>query len=308
MPKVTIFIAYVSGTSAMLAACLASIKRHNDPRIALIYIVTAEGGVDVGLQEVIQRYRGPGMPLNVYEVEREHIVPMREHGSILDRAIGKVLVTEYLLTLDSDCFPVADDWLDELSLMLGYGWVVSSGILHPWVPPPEELSANSIERRVRSQLCSSMTHVACQLVRTEDALSAIRAGHGYATGDDTGFGLIGHISRLPRYTGKARCIGYSLKRCPRPDVPSDLEFNRYSCLVYGDKMIHVGGHSRITRCGEEDVCPSVSWAVSRILEECGAEFLLEPENSYLYRFDKEEEVAKEKFQRMFGLESQRMKL
>ena len=47
---------------------------------------------------------------------------------------------------------------------------------------------------------------------------------------------------------------------------------------------------------------------NKILEDGSADFLLDDENSYQYKFDKEEEVSEEKMQRLFGLRDQRMKV
>ncbi len=297
----TVIVAYRRGTGEMMSACLGSLARHT--KDIDVIVVTSEGGIDAGLMEGVECFRSPSMPVEVIEVPANFIKPMREHGSLLDRVITtRPIETELLLTLDSDCFPIADWWLDELDCNLR-GNVVTTGILHPWEPPPEDMPHNLIEWRVRSQLCRKTTHVACQLVRVSDVKEAIAAGHGYATGDDTGLGLVSFLKR------KGICTGYSLSRCPKPAVPFDAEFNRYSCLVYGDCVVHVGGHSRIVVGGDDDVFSrAFSWAVNRILEDGGAEFLLDDANAYKYVFDKEEEVAREKMQRAFGLEEQRMKV
>ena len=68
---------------------------------------------------------------------------------------------KWLLTLDSDCFPVADGWLTDLLAMKAS----VAGILHPWQPPSDELDPTTIEWRIRSEWNWNNTHVACQLTR-----------------------------------------------------------------------------------------------------------------------------------------------
>jgi hypothetical protein len=208
------------------------------------------------------------------------------------------------MTLDSDCFPVAEGWLKDLRAMLK-GNVRIAGILHPWGPPPPHMPKTKIEWRVRSQHCWETTHVACQLLKTDDLKHLKSLGAGYNGGDDTGL-LIPKIARQQGWEIK----GYKVSRCPQVadglDVMADPEFNRYVCLVFGDKVYHHGGFSRVESFGDEPLFEnSFGWAKERVLEE-GAAWLLDDKWSYRFKFDKEDEVAAEKMQRLFGMHVQRM--
>jgi hypothetical protein len=72
-------------------------------------------------------------------------------------------------------------------------------------------------------------------------------------------------------------------------------------------VYHHGGYTRKSVLEEEKTFnESFGWVQPLILEKEGAEFLFEEDNSYRYEFDKEDLVAKEKMQRLFGLKQDRM--
>lgn len=291
---VTIVIAYQTGTSGILATCLASIGRHTKCKYQVMVVVR---GSESDIDEVIEK---SGIPVQlVFLGEDGHgYIGSKVHGAMLDEVIPKI-DTEYLLTLDSDCFPVADGWLTDLVGKMDDPTVGCAGILHPWQPPAEDMPRNKLEWRVRSQHCWDVTHVACQLVRVCDL-----EGMSYMAGDDTGL----DIPRKMAEKGK-KCVGFMATRCanPDPEFGLDPEFNRHICLIFGDKVYHHGGFSRKNVLGEErDFQNSFGWVEDILLSYGGAEFLLHDENSYKYKFDREEEVAGEKMKRLFGLKSQRM--
>lgn len=300
--RVTIVVCYVRGTHEMTSACLASIQRHTRlvGATVSVLVVAQESQLDQGLFNAVHCFSDT-LPIEVVEIPAKYIKEGREHGSMLDRAIETEECSDYVLTLDSDAMPVADNWLADLMACMTDD-VCSAGILHPWAPPPTSLGETTLESRVRKQHCWETTHVACQIVRTSDVSDLRKQGIGYADGDDTGLELVQAL----KATGR-RCAGFKPTRCPAPAVVFDAEFNRYMCVVYGDKVVHVGGHTRVTVDGDDNVFGrAFSWAADRILEEGGAEFLLEPEHSWTYRFDREDEVAAEKMQRLFGLKDQRL--
>jgi hypothetical protein len=302
--KVTILTCYVRGTHEMMHACLDSIRRHTKC-LANVIIGSQEGNLDDGLFDAVTVMKDE-MAISVVEVPNRYIKKGHEHGCIVDRVIETEVSTEYVLTLDSDSIPMKDGWLQHLlDILENDEEVCTAGILHPWSPPPPEMKKSKLEYRVRSQHCYETTHVACQLIRMKDIKELKRKGIGYASGDDTGLGMVQSM----RNDGR-KCAGYKPSRCPNPAVPEfDAEFNRYSCVVYGDAVIHVGGHTRVTVDGDDPVFDrAFGWAADRILEDGSADFLLDDENSYQYKFDKEEEVSEEKMQRLFGLRDQRMKV
>jgi len=248
--------------------------------------------------------------VHVVDVPGDTDVSSRVHGIMLDSYLPDSVNTEYVMTLDSDCFPVADGWLESLVAMLnGEARVV--GILHPWAPPGD-LSKSSIEWRVRSQHCWESTHVACQMLRTEDLKELKSLGAVYNGGDDTGL-LIPKIAKQQGW----KIDGFKVSRCPNPVAAGnasgevqgeilDPEFNRYVCLVFGDMVYHHGGFSRMASFGDEQVFErTFGWVNKKVLEE-GATWLLDDTMSYQFKFDQEEEVAAEKMQRLFGMKDDRM--
>jgi hypothetical protein len=297
MTKVTILIAYQEGTLDMITTCLSALDKHTAEPYNLLLVTKNEGS---GREELLTLKERFGIQeRDIYLVPNTApLLAGRTHGAMIDEALGAV-ETEYLLTLDSDCFPVADNWLTELLAMMQPD-VACAGILHPWEPPPEDLSKNSIEWRVRSQHCWETTHVACQLVRTdfvrENKLS-------YALGDDTGL----LVPKKAKEMGM-KVVGWKPTRCAKPKgTDLDAEFNRYVCVIWGDMVYHHGGYTRKSVLEEEKTFnESFGWVQPLILEKEGAEFLFEEDNSYRYEFDKEDLVAKEKMQRLFGLKQDRM--
>lgn len=300
MPRsVTIVVCYVRDTHEMMSACLSSIQRHTKAK-ASILIAAAEGHLDKGLFDTVDCFQDKPLHIDVVEVPERFVEKGHEHGCILDRAIENEVTTPFVLTLDSDSIPMKDGWLTELLEMMDEG-TATAGILHPWAPPPP-MRKEKLEWRVRSQHCWETTHVACQLIRLQDIKRLRRDGIGYSSGDDTGLGMVKELKKQGR-----DCVGYMPTRCPKPAVDFDAEYNRYSCVVYGDAVIHVGGFTRVTIDGDDAVFnKAFSWAADKILEDGGAEFLLDDEQAYLYKLDREEEIAAEKMQRLFGLEAQRM--
>ena len=290
--EVTIVICYRAGTAELLKTCVRAIRRHT---VAPCRIQVATVDADEPLRELALAEQ---FSIHEYADEKGH-VSSKVHGWLLDQHIPKAIETAFLLTLDSDCFPVDGGWLSDLLAMLKSGARLS-GILHPWAPPPVDMAKHLIEWRVRSQHCWQMTHVACQLIRLDDLLTL---GKRFSDGDDTGLALPLEAKRRGW-----KIDGFKVTRCPRAETQYfDPEFNRYIGLIYGDKVYHQGGGTRTSVCGEEDMLErTFGWVKGMVQVEGGAEFLLESEMCYPFEFDREEQVAAEKMQRLFGLKSQRM--
>lgn len=282
---ITIAISYKKGTSDILSVNLASLARHTKDVLHKIVVLVVKGDIDNELLELKTYYN-----FKIYEVELSELAVTRVHGAMIDNFVSSGIETDYFMTLDSDCFPIADGWLSGL---LSMGKDIS-GILHPWSPPPE-MNKNRIEWRVRNQHCWNNTHVACQLIKTS-FLSEL--GVKYIEGDDTGLGILVAANKRGLSIG-----GYKVTRCPKPLVGEiDPEFNRYVCLVFEDKVYHHGGWTRTNVFSDKAVfAKEYNWVSERIKKERGAEWLLDSSLSYMFKFDKEEEVAKEKMNRLFGM-------
>jgi hypothetical protein len=215
-----------------------------------------------------------------------------QHARLLDAAV-KDVDSEFVLTMDSDCFPVADGWLKTLVDMQKED-VVVSGILWPWVPPPESLSHKTIEWRIRRQHCWNNTQIACQLI-PRSFLDAWKFGD--ARGDDTNFYLMDCV----REAGM-RVAGLMPTRCPKPDRESfdfDPEMNRHESIIFGDLVYHHVGATRESRkevVGKEAIFKE---SRQRVYNEQGAEWMLALGQSYPYHMDREEDVAQFKMQMMY---------
>jgi len=284
---------------------LSSIKRHT--RYKDFNVVVVSRNFDDEGFDVVAKY--DFVRICEINIDIESNVSSRVHGTMLDD-VWPEIQSELILTLDSDCFPVANGWLEGLVEMIDNGADVA-GILHPWAPPPGDMKHTKIEWRVRNQHCWNVTHVACQLVK-----KSFLEKHNlkYNDGDDTGLSI---PMRVLSEGGKVD--GYRITRCPKPIAKEnanknnhggliDPEFNRYVCLIFGDKVYHQGGYTRKAKFGDEPLMEdSFGWAMKKVVEDGSADFLMEYRFSYVFGFDREDEVAAEKMQRLFGLKSQRMK-
>jgi hypothetical protein len=302
MSKVSIVVCWRHGTEDMITACLKSIGKHTkdvDYDVMLVSLLPCESNLNPMpiLKDIVsvKALKVIGLPMGVEEATS------KTHGKMLDAIIPNRIDSEYFLTLDSDCFPVADGWLSDLIKMLENGAKVA-GILHPWAPPVG-VATNKIEYRVRSQHCWERTHVACQLMRTKDYLELHANGCRFNGGDDTGL-------LIPKMVKEMGGIidGFKVTRCPKVwEGDLDPEFNRYVCLVFGDKVYHHGGFSRVRTTDDERVFgKSFTWCEDLVLWGRGAEFLLNDRFCYKFKLDREEDVAKEKMERLFGLSSKRL--
>jgi hypothetical protein len=281
-----------------METCAAAVARHTldvDYDLMIVTRDAAFGELDHVVAELPLRQAGVFFA-NVPDVSGSLV-----HGRMLDVAMDRIMAerrSPFVLTLDSDCFPVADGWLSGLLGEFDDPKVGAAGILHPWGPPPEDMDHHLIEWRVRSQHCWESTHVACQLVRT-----GMLEGSGvrFSSGDDTGLDVV----RWIKSAGMV-CAGYRPTRCPVSRTGFDPEFNRYVGVVYGDKVYHHGAYTRTEIGCESPVLPkSMGWALDRVLLLGGAEWLLDDSVSHRYVFDREEEVAAEKMDRLFGLKKER---
>ena len=297
--RTTIAVCYKAGTQDVLQTWFASIFKHTGS--CSIVVVTADSQSYIEAMEIAScpEYNVDHTPL-VVKVSLTPCPPARIHGTMLDNFLASNMVaTEFLLTMDSDCFPIADGWLSGLEGMMDKGARVA-GILHPWIPPPDDMDHCRIEWRVRSQHCWNNTHVACQMVRYSDLKEL---GVTYAGGDDTGL-------LIPLEASKRgwKIDGYKVSRCAKPMDKSDPEFNRYVCLVFGDMVYHHGGFTRVATMGDKPMlAEGYGWVRKSIFEHMGAEFLLSEEQSYKFNFDREGEVAKEKMDRLFGAQTMGLK-
>lgn len=284
MPRTTVLIAYRAGTRDILDTCLKSFFRHTRAEDAVVRVITNEAQ-PFDAQDILDQF---GLSVTVFpiiETNGSHI-----HGLLLDFAIHAV-DTELVLTLDSDCFPIADGWLPELEGMLSEAAV--AGIRYPWVPIPADVEVRAIERRIRTHHCWNNVQVVCMLTRKAFLLDN---NISFRAGDDTGF----EVNRTAHSLGLP-VVGWMPTRCPLPDKPDfDPEINRHVAVVYGDKVYHHGGATRTATMGQTmDKCALFSLSMQKVIEQRGAEFLLESGCSHKYRFDDEQKVADFKMRMMY---------
>lgn len=310
---ITIVITYVKGTQDMMKVCLASLKRHDAGLPYKIKIITDIAGfheamlflpeavfdysqVVLGLAETIKSNTiircASGTVDNItLEAFNLGVIPLAGstmHGTLLDASM-QTIDTDYILTLDSDCFPVADGWLKTLMDMQDAGATLS-GILWPWIPSPQDITPKEIEYRIRKFHCWKNTQVACQLVKT----SFVRDNKlSFTPGDDTSYNLSNKV-----WQSNGVITGLMPSCCALPGAEGlDPEYNRHKCVIYGDLIYHQGGATRQTQGTKLDPFGFYTAATERVFKEQGAEWVLK--ECHRYKFDKEEEVAQYKMRSMF---------
>ena len=282
-PLVTIVVSAGGASEQMLTTCLDALERHQSSTESKVVVVAPwhQAGIPARVCQ------DAGIEFRHFEVDADNLSGSRVHAAVLDRMVPHIDTT-FLLTLDADCFPVADDWLDALVAPIGGGASVS-GILHPYAPPLP-VNMTSLEYRIRSQLCNWNTHVACQLVGMQ---TLKKLGVGFSDGDDTGLA----IPVKARQMGM-RVTGLPLTGCADADQDwQEKESNRECCLLFGDKVYHHGGGCREEQSRGD---PLEAWNPVReqILAGGGAEFLLGGSRTYRYSFSHEEEVAEQMVSRI----------
>jgi hypothetical protein len=288
-PEVSIVVCYRQGTLPMMKVWLSSLFGHTTEGPLRVVILTADNG---SFQEASVDFSGFSSEVEVVRVSPAEKPPARIHGAMLDAFLPSGVDSEFVLTMDSDCFPIADGWLAGLLGMLRSGARVV-GILHPWAPPPTDMDKKLLAWRVRSQHCWETTHVACQMLRKADL---VELGVSYTDGDDTGL----LVPLAAKRKGWA-ISGYKPTRCAKPEGEVDPEFNRYVSLIFGDMVYHHGGYTRVTTGGDKPIMADhFGWATEKVLSG-QAEIFLKDDWSYRFKFDREEEVAQDKLDRLFGV-------
>ena len=163
--RVRIAVCYKEGTQDILQVWFDSMMAHTDKPVKVSVIVVSNKAADEAV-EISNIYGSPDV--EVVQVTPAVVPPSRIHGAMLDAYLStRKVEEEFFLTLDSDCFPVSDGWLNGLIRLMD-GGAKLAGILHPWAPPAEDMDRKKIEWRIRSQHCWNTTHVACQMIRMKD--------------------------------------------------------------------------------------------------------------------------------------------
>ena len=286
---IEVLVSYAAGTSEMLETCLASLRRHDAGKEYDVAVLTGDPQACEEAKPVAGTYGASCFSCDVSMARTSS----GRHGRMLDAAVASSKA-ERVLTLDSDCFPVADGWMSDLAERLDAGADVA-GIAWPWAPPPDTVGRDTIEWRVRRQHCCTNTQVACQMVRT-DLIRKMGLRFADPSGDDTNFGLMDKV-----HAAGMRVSGVLPTRCALPDCPGamDPEDNRHVCVVYGDAVYHHGGASREVRDEFSVQKGLYDAARARVKAERGAEWVLRPECGHVYRFDDEEAVARAKMDMMY---------
>ena len=285
MNEIGIVLCYQLGTSEMLEIALENIARYTDKsldyRIHLVYCAT--GYMDADLSVLKHKISQIPLPKSPYSGD-----PLRcswVHGWMLDTVIPRI-DAKYIMTLDSDCFPVAEGWLSELYEQVQKPDVGCVGISRPWSPTPPSFNSKSMAYEIWQHNTWDSTHVACQMWEKERLLSF---NIGHRVGPDTGV-LIPIYFRKMGYN----VFGYRPSRSPFGDGEFDPEFNRSYGVIYGDKVYHHAGYSTKPALAEEypdvdDGSRHFDEARRRVMEERSAAWMLEEGNSHIFKFDREED-------------------
>ena len=286
----TILMTYVSGTERILDVSLRSLARHFAGCQYQLSIITDVR--DVAAWDHLQKV-SVGNTLYRFDVGNP-TSGSGQHGRLLDEAV-KLVTTPWFLTLDSDCFPVADGWLQALMDMQADD-VAASGILWPWIPAPCDLNPKTIEYKIRKNHCWNNIQPACQLIRT-----SLIKDRGWKFADSDGYDT--NCAFMEKAYGAGyRVVGLKPTRGPLPDDESEIdpEMNRHESIIYGDLIYHHVGASREGRGETKDKANLFEKARQRVYNELGAEWMLIHGNSHAYKMDREEEVAQFKMKMMFN--------
>lgn len=136
------------------------------------------------------------------------------HGAALDRLVGEVRAeTEFVITLDTDSFPIRDGWIENLTGRLTHDvWL--AGVWRDELLPKKP----------------AFIHPCCTAVRT-DRLRELTVGFRIADGIDVGW----------RLTDESLKAGAQVSRLYRSN-----QWNSHAILgaIYGDMIYHQGAGSR----------------------------------------------------------------
>lgn len=275
---VTILPTYTFGTMPLMQTYFACMERHDAGHPYTMKVYTDRNGE----AEVKSLCEEKGVELFGVDLPAE-MTGTPKHALLLDEAIKAE--DGLVLTMDSDCLPIADGWLSELVELHEQGATLP-GILWPWEPPSDDLPQNTMDWRIRKRHNWTNTWVACQIA---DASWVKEHRLSYAQDDDTGFAL----------AAKAKELGLEMKgwmatRCALPGrrgMGLDPEFNRAMCVVYGDKMLHIGGASGRVHQRILDPAGFYDDVVDRILCSRDADWVMENGNNYEFTYEREDEVV-----------------
>jgi hypothetical protein len=286
---VTMLMVYASGVEKMLETAMESIRRHDSGTRLGIKIVLDNR--DKKAFEEVSRWSSYDVEIVGYDVGVAKS-GSGQHGRLLDRAIQDV-TTEYTLTMDSDCFPVADDWVGGLLRMMENKNVAASGIRWPWCPIESDVDQKSLEWRIRQFHNWENLQVACQLVRTKQMLEM---GWKFADpyGDDTNHGFMKRLKEAG-----FEIDGWHPTRGPLSDDGLfDSELNRHESIIYGERIYHHVGATR--ECRDNVGSCLFQKARQKVYNEKGAEWMLKCGNSHFFEKTKEEEVSRFKMKQMYS--------
>lgn len=127
------------GDRFWIAHCLEAVDALSDSRVVEVVIVDQSRESAAFLQTLPRVGRVLDFPL-----DEEHIQSVgHDHAASLNRALRQcTFSTTHVIVLDSDCFPVKKNWLDELPEVCAAGDPMKWGLTHPcFVAIPVGLAA-----------------------------------------------------------------------------------------------------------------------------------------------------------------------
>lgn len=289
--KVTILMVYASGVQRMLRVTLNALKGHVAGCSYKLRIIIDEDEKDA-IWEV--REIDPSVEIVSYDIGAVKTAS-GQHARLLDAAV-KDVDTEFFMTMDSDCFPVADGWLKKLMDMQEDD-VAASGILWPWIPPPATVGEKTIEWKLRSFQNWNNIHPACELIRTK-----LMVDRGWKFADIDGYDTNHGFMDKARAAGY-RIVGLMPTRGPLVDQECGIEYdpedNRMESLIFGDMLYHHVGATRECRGHTPEKTELFTNSRKRVYNDGGADWMLLPGNSHVFKMDREEEVAQARMKMVY---------
>lgn len=187
--------------------CLSQIERYS--RLADPEVLVFDNANWPDQQTRIRSYAR----VRLFPAERE-----LTHPEALDFLVGKTgPETEYIITLDSDCFPIRDGWIEQLTAKLDSGYALA-GIWRDEMLP----------------YAPAFIHPSCMAIRREDLLGLGDVSFARRANVDLGF----NITQWFTERGREFC---KLRRSNR----TNLHFLLGG--IYGDLLYHQGAGSRLPK-------------------------------------------------------------
>lgn len=127
IPATFTLVTFHFGDPVWVRHLLSQVARHPDDRIVEIVIVDQSRTSHDLLAALPNVSEVVTFPID----ERDHELLGHDHPAAIERVLTRDFSTSHVLIMDSDCFPIADGWLEGLSGACFAGNPAADGLSHP---------------------------------------------------------------------------------------------------------------------------------------------------------------------------------